>query len=183
MNNLYFQFNISKVISLENLSDEYIPLALKFNYDKYSSTHNWIEFQTPANFIEIKFGKEYGELISLALVRYEHYKFVDSDLDLQNFPYHESSIGLRINNQHQPTKEPYLNGIYYTIKEICTVDIFNDAIKISLPQRNEPCFLISNNNFGILIDNDLNICSFVFTGISKIQHAHITKIAKNLTKE
>lgn len=169
------------MISMKTTIDKYVPLSIEFKYNTYSHTHSWIEYQTPNHFMEFSIGNEFGELISFTLVRHKMYNFISGNIELSQYPLHEMITGIKINNYENVKKEPYNNGFYYTISESCIVDVYKDALKISMLNAPKPVFCIMNNNFGVLMDIDLNICSFVLKGITLVEHTHLQEHAKQST--
>ncbi len=181
MDNLYFELSTIHMISMKKTIDKYMPLSIEFKYNTYSHTHNWIEYQTPNHFMEFSIGNEFGELISFTLVRHKMYNFISGNIELSQYPLHEVITGIKIKNYENVKKEFYNNGFYYTISESCIVDVYNDALKVSMTNAPEPVFCIMNNDFGVLTDIELNICSFVLKGITLVEHAYFQDHAKRST--
>ncbi len=179
---MYFQYTIINVVSIEKLIDEHIPMDIQFEYSEYSNIHNRIEYRTENYYMFFKIGDLFGELVGITLLCNKNYNFINDNISLDQLPYNNSIVALKIKNINQFAKRPYLdNGVNYTISESCKVDVYKDALKISMPNAPEPVFCIMNNDFGVLTDIEFNICSFVLKGITLVEHAYLQDHAKRST--
>ncbi|MGE0010125.1 MAG: hypothetical protein AB7F19_06330 [Candidatus Babeliales bacterium] len=179
MNDLFFQFATNKVINVKRLIDEYIPMNITFEYDIYSNTHNRVEYRTQDYYMYFQIGKEFGELVSITLLCNKKYNFIKGNISLAELPYNNSTIALKIKDINQLIRRPYLDdGFNYTMTEACKVDVYNDALKISIATMPKPVLCIMNNNFGVLTDIDLNICSFVLKGITPSEYKYLIEHSK-----
>ncbi len=105
---LYFQYGIIKLSSAEKTIDEYIPMNIKFEYDIYSDIRHRIEYRTENYYMFFKIGDQFGELVGITLLCNKNYNFINDNISLDQLPYNNSIIALKIKNINQFVKRRIL---------------------------------------------------------------------------